>query len=61
MAIHTSAITYKRGIPNGYTNFFFVTQANNSIIAPMNLYLKKYQFYNRIITNTNNNKLFWKH
>jgi hypothetical protein len=61
MAIHTSAITYKRGIPNGYTNFFFVTQANNSIIAPMNLYLKNYQFYNRIITNTNNNKLFWKH
>ena len=47
MAIHTSAITYSRGIPKGYNNFFFVAQANNAIIQPMTLYLKGYQFYNR--------------
>lgn len=60
MAIHTSAITYKRGIPNGYTNFFFVAQANNSIPTPMSLYLKKYEFYNRNITNPNNYRWLWK-
>ena len=52
MAIHTSAITYRRGIPNGYNNFYFVAQANNVIPAPMGLYLKNYQFYNRNITNS---------
>ena len=44
MAIHTSAITYRRGIPNNYTNFYLVSQANNVIPAPMNLYLRGYQF-----------------
>ena len=54
MAIHTSAITYRRGVPNSNTNFYFVAQANNSIPSPMSLYLKGYQFYNRnIITNSN--------
>ena len=52
MAIHTSAITYRRGIPNGYNNFFFVAQTNNNIPAPMGLYLSSFQFYNRNIINT---------
>ena len=47
MAIHTSAITYRRGIPNGYNNFYFVAQANNTIPAPMSLYIKGFNFYNR--------------
>jgi hypothetical protein len=47
MAIHTSAITYRRGIPNNYANFVFVSQANNVIPAPMGTYLRGYQFYNR--------------
>jgi len=51
MAIHTSAITYSRGIPNNYNNFFFVAQANNTIPAPMSKYLRGYQFYNRNIWN----------
>lgn len=50
MAIHTSAIFYRRGIPNSYNNFAFVAQANNTIPAPLNLYLKNFQFYNRNIT-----------
>jgi len=53
MAIHTSAITYTRGIPKNYTNFFFVAQANNTIPSPMSNYVKGYSFYNRNVTNTN--------
>ena len=53
MAIHTSAITYTRGLPKNYNNFFFVAQANNVIISPISSYLKGYSFYNRNITNTN--------
>ena len=49
MAIHTSAITYRRGIPNGYHNFFFVAQTNNIVPAPMELYIKNFNFYNRNI------------
>ena len=52
MAIHTSAITYTRGLPKNYNNFFFVAQANNTIISPLSKYIKGYQFYNRNITNT---------
>jgi len=52
MAIHTSAITYTRGIPNTYHNFFFVAQTNNVVPQPMNSYLRGYNFYNRNITNT---------
>jgi hypothetical protein len=61
MAIHTSAITYRRGIPNNYNNFYLVAQANNSIIQPMFIYLRGYQFYNRNITNTTSgrNALIW--
>jgi hypothetical protein len=61
MAIHTSAITYTRGIPKGYNNFFFVAQANNTIISPMTRYLAGYQFYNRNITNATSGRrsLVW--
>ena len=52
MAIHTSAITYSRGIPTNYNNFFFVAQANNIIPAPMTKYINGYNFYNRNITNS---------
>lgn len=47
MAIHTSRVFYRRGISNQYNNFGFVAQANYTIIAPMALYLRGYQFYNR--------------
>jgi hypothetical protein len=56
MAIRTSAITYRRGLPNGYNNFYFVAQANNVVPAPMNLYLRGYQFYNRNIINQTRNR-----
>ena len=61
MAIHTSAITYRRGLPNNYNNFFYVSQANNTIISPMSQYLKSYQFYNRNITNVTSGRraLVW--
>jgi hypothetical protein len=60
MTIHTSAITYRRGIPNGYNNFFFVAQANNIIPVPMDKYLKKYSFYNRNVINRSRNRWPWK-
>ena len=60
MAIHTSAITYRRGIPNNYNNFFFVAQANNIIPVPMDKYLKGYKFYNRNIINSSRNRWPWK-
>ena len=58
MAIHTSAITYTRGLPKNYNNFFFVAQANNTIISPLSKYIKGYKFYNRNITNTNPRLIF---
>jgi len=60
MAIHTSAITYRRGIPNNYNNFFFVAQANNIIPVPMDKYLRGFQFYNRNIINPNRNRWPWR-
>jgi hypothetical protein len=60
MAIHTSAITYRRGVPNGYNNFYFVAQANNVVPSPMNLYLRNYQFYNRNVINQNRSRWPWK-
>jgi hypothetical protein len=54
MAIHTSAIFYRRGIPNTYNNFAFVAQTNNRIPAPLSLYLRNYQFFNRNISNVIN-------
>ncbi len=60
MAIHTSAITYRRGIPNNYNNFFFVAQANNNIPVPMDKYLRGFQFYNRNIINPNRNRWPWR-
>ena len=59
MAIHTSSITYRRGIPNGYNNFFFVSQANNTIPSPMFLYLKGYKFNNRNIINNTRYRYPW--
>jgi hypothetical protein len=56
MAIHTSAITYRRGIPNNYNNFYYVAQSNNIIPNPLSLYLRNYHFYNR---NINNNRYRW--
>ncbi len=52
MAIHTSAITYSRGIPKHYTNFFFVAQANNIIPVPIRKYVAQNTFYNRNIVNS---------
>ena len=49
MGIRTSAIFYRRGIPNNYNNFAFVADANNTVIVPMGKYLKTYNFYNRNI------------
>ena len=60
MAIHTSAITYRRGISNRYNNFYFVAQANNIIPAPMGSYLRGYQFYNRNIINQSCNRWPWR-
>jgi hypothetical protein len=59
MAIHTSAITYSRGISNNYHNFFFVAQANNTIPVPMNKYLRGYKFYNRNTWNNSNPRNRW--
>ena len=59
MAIHTSAITYRRGIPNTYVNFFFVAQSNNSVPAPMSKYLRGYNFYNRNVWNNSNPRNRW--
>ena len=58
MAIHTSAITYTRGVPKNYNNFFFVAQANNTIPVPVSSYLKGFQYYNRNVMNVNNRSLW---
>jgi hypothetical protein len=60
MAIHTSAITYRRGIPNNYLSFYFVAQANNVIPSPMSRYINGYQFYNRNISNSSRNRWPWR-
>lgn len=60
MAIHTSAITYRRGIPDGYNNFFFVAQSNNTIPVPMSSYLRGYKFYNRNIVNPSKYRWPWR-
>jgi hypothetical protein len=60
MAIHTSAITYRRGISNNYNNFYFVAQANNVIPVPLSLYLNNYRFYNRNAINLSTNRWPWR-
>ena len=60
MAIHTSAITYSRGIPKGYRNFYLVAQANNTIPAPMSKYLRGYNFYNRNFWNSSTSRWPWR-
>jgi hypothetical protein len=61
MAIRTSANTYSRGIPKDYNNFFFVAQTNNTVVRPVSLYLRTYNFYNRNVTNSasGRNSLIW--
>lgn len=60
MAIHTSAITYSRGVPStGYNNFFFVAQTNNTIPVPISSYLRGFKFYNRNVINSNRNRWPW--
>ena len=62
MPVRTSAITYSRGLPKNYNNFFLVAQANNNMPVPMSKYLKNYQFYNRNIINSNIRNLYpWSH
>jgi hypothetical protein len=58
MAIHTSAITYRRGIPDNYNNFYFVAQANNVVVSPLSSYLRGYNFYNRNYSNTNIRRIY---
>jgi hypothetical protein len=60
MAIHTSAITYSRGIPKDYRNFYLVAQANNTIPAPMSKYLRGYNFYNRKFWNNSTSRWPWR-
>lgn len=59
MAIHTSAVTYRRGVPNNYNNFFFVSQTNNVIPSPTSLYLLGYQHYERNRINPIHNRRPW--
>ena len=59
MAIHTSTITYRRGVPNNNNNFYFVAQANNVVPAPLSLYIRNHQFYNRNVINPSRNRLPW--
>lgn len=56
MGIRTSAIFYRRGLPNNYNNFAFVADANNTVISPMSKYLKTYTFYNRNIVRIPNRR-----
>ena len=60
MAIHTSAITYRRGVPDNYNNFYFIAQANNTIPSPMSSYLRGFQFYNRNINPSSNYRGSWR-
>lgn len=60
MAIHTSAITYRRGIPNSYNNFYYISQANNVIPTPISKYLYGYQFYNRNVMPSSNYRWPWR-
>ena len=59
MGIHTSAIFYRRGVPDNYNNFAFVAQANNTVVVPISKYLKTYKFYNRNIINPSPNRRLW--
>ena len=42
MPIRTSAITYRRGIPNNATNFFLVAQGNYVIPQPISRFRQNY-------------------
>jgi hypothetical protein len=58
MGIRTSAIFYRRGLPNNYNNFAFVADANNTVISPMSKYLKTYTFYNRNVVKITNRRVW---
>ena len=60
MAIRTSAITYRRGIPNNYYNFYYISQYNYNIINNMSSYLKGYNFYNRNTMSSSNYRWPWR-
>jgi hypothetical protein len=60
MAIHTSAITYRRGIPNNYSSFYFVAQANNVIPSPISSYIRGYNFYDRNVLPQSNYTWPWR-
>lgn len=59
MAIHTSAITYRRGVSNNHNIFFYVAQTNNTIPAPMSLYLQHYNFSNRTYKSVHVYRWIW--
>lgn len=59
MTISTSRITYRRGVPNNQTGFFFAAQANNTIPYPLNKYLRGYSFINRTNWNRTNPQNLW--
>jgi hypothetical protein len=61
MAIHTSAITYRRGISNNCNNFFFVAQTNNTIPVPMSSYLRHFRFSMRNYKNPTKDVWPWSH
>ena len=50
MAIHTTANFYRRGIPNNYTGFANVAQANYAIVKPINKFIRYNNFFNRNIS-----------
>ncbi len=60
MPIRTSAITYRRGVPDGYNNFYFVAQTNNAVVCPMSKYLQGYQFANRNIVTSSPYRWPWR-
>ena len=48
--IRTSAIFYRRGVPNTYTGFAQVAQANYTIPQPVNKFIATNSFFNRNIS-----------
>ena len=45
--IRTSAIFYRRGIPNNYTGFAQVAQSNYNVVQPINKFIATNSFFNR--------------
>ena len=51
MGIRTTANFYRRGIPNSYTNFAQVAQANYTVPQPTHKFIATNSFFNRNISN----------